>query len=132
MGDNAAAGWRLRRLVLAREKVVGVTIATRGSGASRPIRGVTLAAVRKHLPEFQPKVARGNSELAQNFRSYLEEIDDRLRGLARGEADAAIDETVRPQLDELRQQDNQTLEMLNDLAEKVAISLRPIRADKST
>lgn len=128
MGDNEAAGKKLRRLVLAREAATGAEIATRGAGTERPLRGVTVQAALRYLPELRPppeRQALANAEVSVRFRRYLDEIDDRLRGIAREEADAVIGETVRPQLDDLREQDRQTLEMLAELAERVAITLRP-------
>lgn len=120
MGDSVASENRLRRLVLAREKTTGQTIATRGQGKQRPIRGVSLRAIYRHLPELRPEPKTPTSTLVGQFRKYLEEIDEKLRVVAREEADAAIQETVTPQLDELREQDQATLEMLNELAARVA------------
>jgi hypothetical protein len=132
MGNDRNAADRLRRLVLAREQTAGATIAFRGQGSRRPVRGVTLVALKRYLPELLPRPAQPQGELSQRFRAYLDEIDDRLRGIAREEADAVIAETVRPQLDELREQDRQTLEMIAELAERVAVSLRPGNASKRT
>ena len=126
-GDDNPAGRRLKRLVLAREEALGITIATRVPGKRKQIRGVSMRAILRHMPELKPveeSPAEMRAEAIGRFRSYLEEIDERLRGVAREEAEAAIDETVRPQIDELRRQDTETLGMLNELAERVAKSVR--------
>lgn len=125
-GNDIPAGRRLKRLVLAKEKTLGIDIATRVPGKRKHVRGVSLRSLLRHLPELRPveNQAEMRSEAVGKFRAYLEEIDQRLRGVAREEAEAAIDETVRPQIDELRRQDTETLGMLNELAERVAKSVR--------
>jgi hypothetical protein len=124
-GNDIPAGRRLKRLVLAREKSLGIDIATRVPGKRKHVRGVSLRSLLRHLPELRPaENPEARSEAVGKFRAYLEEIDQRLRGVAREEAEAAIDETVRPQIDELRRQDSETLGMLNELAERVAKSVR--------
>ncbi|HVJ18259.1 MAG TPA: hypothetical protein VM686_22725 [Polyangiaceae bacterium] len=128
MGDTYAAAKRLYRMVCAAERDTGAAIAVRADGARARIR---VHDALRHIPELRAaqenKLRPDMAEASARFRQYLDEIDDRLRVLARGEAEAAIDETVRPQLDELRMQDHQTMQMLTDLAERVAIGLRPVQ-----
>ncbi len=122
MGDTEAAAKRLWRMVTEAEHAHGIEIASRDTKRPR----VAVQVVLKYLPHLKPAatLAQG-AELQSRFRTYIEEIDDRLRGIARTEADCAIQDTVEPQLNELRERDTQTLEMLTELARRVAVSLRP-------
>lgn len=112
-------------MVIAREKNSGREIATRGSGKSRPIRGVTLAALFRHLPELRSAPI---DELSSKFRAYLSGIDDNLRLIARSEAETVVEEQVAPQLEELRAEDAAIQQRMNDLAERIQQSTRPRKA----
>lgn len=124
-GKSEKSGRRLRRMVIAREKNSGREIATRGSGKSRPIRGVTLAALFRHLPELRSAPI---DELSSKFRAYLSGIDDNLRLIARSEAETVVEEQVAPQLEELRAEDAAIQQRMNDLAERIQQSTRPRKA----
>jgi len=124
-GKSQRSGRRLRRMVLAREKRKGVEIATRGDGNQRPIRGVTIAALFRHLPELRSAPI---DELSSKFRTYLEGIDENLRVIARTEAESVVDEQVTPQLEELRAVDAEIQARVNELAERMQLATRPRKA----
>jgi hypothetical protein len=120
--DKAAShlGWtgkgrarRLKRLVLSREKSTGKRIATRIGTRTRPAYKLSLSALRRHLPElFRSKV----EDLADNLKSYLAEIDDRI---AAGAAEH-VAEYVEPRLDELWQRDEQIAHQVGEIATRLA------------
>lgn len=129
MGTDDAAGRRLKRLVVAKERATGAAIAVRGDGNERPLRGVTMAALQQNMPELIPASLGANgdtkSALVAEARAYLAEFDERTRRVARGEAEAAIGELVQPQIDDLRSSNNQALELCRDIAQRLANTTPP-------
>lgn len=123
LGDDEAAGKRLCRLVLAKEKRLGIEIAVRGAGKQRPLRGVRLDVVRHHMPELAPVIGNPKADrtgLIEEARRYLRDFDERMSQVARSEAEAAIGELVQPQLDELRETSGEALKLCRDISERLS------------
>jgi hypothetical protein len=124
MGDDTAAGRRLKRLVLAKERQSGVSIAIRGYGTERALRGVTIGAIQQHMPELLPAKFGATPDtrmaLVQETRGYLAAFDERAAKIARAEAETAIGELVQPQLDELRTSNDEALELCRDIAKRLS------------
>jgi hypothetical protein len=122
-GGDVYAGRKLRRLVLAKERRLGIEIAVRGSGTKRPVRGVTLEAIRTYMPEIAPppgpKPKEARALVIEQAREYLRDFDERVARTARGEAEAAIKELVDPQLLELRESNDEALKLCRDIAERL-------------
>lgn len=124
MGDDSAAGRRLKRLVVAKERQSGVSIAIRGYGTERALRGVTIGAIQQHMPELLPATFGATRDsraaLVQETRGYLAAFDERAAKIARAEAEAAIGELVQPQIDELRSSNDEALELCRDIAKRLS------------
>jgi hypothetical protein len=130
MGDDTAAGRRLKRLVLAKERQAGVAIAVRGGGTERSLRGVTIGAIQQHMPELLPAkfgTPQGSrAALVQETRGYLAAFDERAAKIARSEAENAIGELVQPQIDELRTSNDQALELCKEIAKRLSQGGEPV------
>lgn len=86
-GSWHAAGRRLRRLVIKRERQAKTQFAIRDV-RGRPWQ-VTLGALRRYLPELQP--AR-TDVLAAELRGMLEELRERVRDMVSEEFDRRMGE----------------------------------------
>lgn len=98
--DSRASGRRLRAMVLLEERKRGVQIATR-RGPEGGWTGVTIGALRQHLPWLFRAGARERDELAARLREYLAGVDDRIDQ----KATDAVTRIVQPQIDELHGRD---------------------------
>jgi DNA anti-recombination protein RmuC len=109
-----AAGRRLRDAVIAAEAQQGKRIATRLAGRRHPKTRITMGALARHMPELRRSKV---DQLADNFRGYLRDIDERI---AEGAAEE-VQRLVEPRIRELRETDEQLQRELNALAERVAL-----------
>lgn len=109
-----AAGRRLKRAVLARERQTGKRIATRLGSERRPDYRVTIGAIRRHLPELRPSKV---DDLRERFGEYLASIDTRMSDSIAHH----VAEYVEPRLDELWQRDEEIAERVNDLGLRVKL-----------
>lgn len=119
-GSTRAAGRKLEKMVLERERETGHGIALRKRGHRRTRRTITLGSLFRALPELRPH--RSIASLTGEFRRYISAIDERVRVKAREESEAAIAEIVQPQLDQNRTDIELVHANLNELARRVAIS----------
>ena len=109
-------GRKLRRIVEARERRIGATIAVVVSEGDRQHRRVTLSALRQHVPNlFASKV----DTLARDMSGYLARIDGRMLNIAK----QAIDEQVRPHIKKLYARDETIAEEVRKLGQRIADAL---------
>lgn len=109
--DTGASARRLRAMVRRREREGHRVLVQRGIEGGWG--GVTMAALRQHLPELFRAGAREQDALAARLREYLAEVNDRIDE----KATAAVTRLVEPRIDELHGRDAQ-LERRIDAVER--------------
>lgn len=116
LGMKGADGRKLKRLLFAAERRRRCQIMARLGGARRTDYRVSLAAIRRHLPEILPARERSKvDDLARNFRDYLRGIDVRIDE----RVSEQIAEQVTPRLEELWARDETVAGSVKDLAKRV-------------
>jgi hypothetical protein len=94
--DTRASADRLRGMVQNCERQTRKRI-TASRGPKGGWGGITMAALRQHMPWLFRAGARERSELEQRFLEHLKNIDERVEGVTA----TLIAKTVDPQIDEL-------------------------------
>jgi len=111
-GDTAAAGRKLKRRVLARERALRRRIAVRLDGAKAPKHRLTRSLVMRYLPELRRSIV---DELSSSLKSYLDEIDERIEDRTA----AYVSEHVDPRLEQLWERDERIAKAVDELKMRV-------------
>lgn len=119
-GNSRAAGRRLARRVIAKEKKLNRTLIVRTEGPERESRRVTRSMLRAHMREVLPSKV---DELKRDMGRHLATLDERIRTAS----SAFVAEQVEPRLSELWQRDEQIAETVNQLGARLALLTGPSR-----
>ena len=113
-GNSRAAGLRLKRRVIAKEKALKRALIVRIEGPERESRRVTRSMLRTHMREVLPSKV---DELKRDFGRHLATLDERIRMAS----SAFVAQQVEPRLSELWQRDEQIAESVNALGARIAL-----------